>query len=118
MTAALLDEIALYNERDCASTALLRDWLEARRAEEVALRGAPIERLPVEPRGPREALTAKITATQEVADALVAGVPDDPVLRSPEQRATSLLAPVLSYHRREGKVGWWRYFDQLAMTPG
>ena len=45
--ATLLDEIAMYNERDCISTAQLRDWLEARRVEEEALRGAPIERPPV-----------------------------------------------------------------------
>jgi len=38
--AALLDEIALYNERDCTSTVQLRDWLEARRHEEERLRGA------------------------------------------------------------------------------
>jgi uncharacterized protein len=113
----LLDEIALYNERDCASTVLLRDWLEARRAEEEALRGASVERPVAEQRGPKEALNAKIAATQEVADALVAGVPEDPALRTDEQRARSLLAPLLSYHRREGKVGWWRYFDQLSMSP-
>ena len=113
----LLDEIALYNERDCASTALLRDWLEARRTEEETLRGAPVERPVVEQRGPREALTANIAATQDVADALVARAPEDPALCSDAQRATLLLAPLLSYHRREGKVGWWRYFDQLSMSP-
>jgi predicted RecB family nuclease len=113
----LLDEIALYNERDCASTVLLRDWLEARRVEEETLRGAPVERPPVEQRAPRDALTSKIVATQDVADALVEGVPEDPVHRTAAQRATSLLAPLLSYHRREGKVGWWRYYDQLAMSP-
>jgi len=45
--ATLLDEIAMYNQRDCVSTAQLRDWLEARRVEEEALRGAPIDRPPV-----------------------------------------------------------------------
>ncbi len=112
----LLEEIALYNERDCASTVLLRDWLEARRAEEEVLRGAPVERPVAEQRLPRDGLTEKIAATQAVADALVAGIPEDTADRTDPQRATSLLAPLLSYHRREGKVGWWRYFDQLAMS--
>ena len=57
--AALLDEIAMYNERDCVSTLQLRDWLEARRVEEEPLRGAPIERpsgveRDVERRAPRK----------------------------------------------------------------
>ena len=28
-----------------------------------------------------------------------------------------MLAPLLSYHRRESKVSWWRHYDQLAMSP-
>jgi predicted RecB family nuclease len=115
--AKLLDEIALYNARDCTSTMQLRDWLEARRAEEERLRGAPVERPDTVERGPSEPLQAKVAATQEIAGELVSGVPDDPDRRNAEQRARSLLAPLLSYHRREGKVGWWRYFDQLSMSP-
>ncbi len=114
---ALLDEIALYNERDCASTVQLRDWLEARRAEEELLRGAPVDRPLVIERGVSDALHAKVVATQEVAAALVADVPDDPEERTNAERGRWLLAPLLSYHRRENKVGWWRHFDQLAMTP-
>jgi predicted RecB family nuclease len=113
---ALLEEIALYNERDCVSTALLRDWLEARRAEEEQRRGALVERPASIEREARESVQTKVVATAAVADALVAGIPEDAERRSDAQRATSLLAPVLSYHRREGKVGWWRYFDQLSMT--
>ncbi len=113
----LLDEIALYNERDCASTVLLRSWLEARRAEEERLRGAPVERPEPVERGAPEAVHDKVVATQEFAAALVAGVPEVPEQRTPAEQARWLLAPVLSYHRRENKVGWWRHFDQIAMTP-
>jgi predicted RecB family nuclease len=115
--ATLLDEIALYNERDCASTALLRDWLEARRTEEEALRGAPVGRPEGVERGASETLHEKVEATQSMAAALVDGVPELLEHRTAEQQARWLLAPVLSYHRRENKVGWWRHFDQLAMTP-
>ena len=114
---ALLDEIAMYNERDCVSTAQLREWLEARRVEEEALRGAPIERPPVIEREVKDALQAKIVATQEVASALVEDVPVDADLQTDEEHARWLLAPLLSYHRRENKVNWWRHFDQIAMSP-
>ena len=113
----LLEEIALYNERDCASTVLLRDWLEARRAEEETLRGAPVERPEAVDRGASEAVHDKVVATQEIAAALVAGVPEVLEERTVAEQARWLLAPVLSYHRRESKVGWWRHFDQLTMTP-
>jgi predicted RecB family nuclease len=115
--ASLLDEIAIYNERDCVSTAQLRDWLEARRVEEETLRGAPIERPPVIEREVRDTLQAKIVTTQEVAAELVEGVPVDAELQTGEERARWLLAPLLSYHRRENKVNWWRHFDQIAMSP-
>jgi predicted RecB family nuclease len=115
--AALLDEIAMYNERDCVSTLQLRDWLEARRAEEEQLRGAPIERPSSVERDVSDALHAKIVATQEVAAALVDHVPADPELQTEAEGARWLLAPLLSYHRRENKVNWWRHFDQLAMSP-
>ena len=116
--ATLLDEIALYNERDCASTVLLRDWLEARRVEEEALRGAPVERPDVDRarrlRGaaredrwrrrrlrPRWSRASPRTRTHE------------PTRRAREvaARAAALVSPA------RNKVGWWRHFDQLAMTP-
>ena len=115
--ATLLEEIERYNERDCASTLQLRDWLEARRIEEEMLRGAPIERPPVVERDVAEVLHAKILATQEVAAALVDEVPVDPEQHSETEHARWLLAPLLSYHRRENKVNWWRHFDQVAMSP-
>jgi predicted RecB family nuclease len=114
---ALLDEIAIYNQRDCVSTLQLRDWLEACRVEEERLRGAPIERPPVIERDVGDALHAKIAATQEVAAALAGNVSMDPEQQTAAERARWLLAPLLSYHRRENKVSWWRHFDQLAMSP-
>jgi uncharacterized protein len=115
--AALLEEIALYNERDCVSTVLLRDWLEARRVEEERLRGAPIDRPPEIERDVKDTLHAKIVATQEVAAALVDGVHADAERQTDAERGRALLAPLLSYHRRENKVNWWRHFDQIAMSP-
>ena len=121
--ASLLEEIALYNERDCAST--LRSCATGSRrvaSEEEKLRGAPIERpsvrrarrLPSDSahrkdrrdpggrRGARRRTSRRILRTCR---------PDA------RKRATWLLAPLLSYHRRENKVNWWRHYDQLAMSP-
>ena len=113
----LLEEIERYNERDCASTLQLRDWLELRRLEEEQLRGDPIERPTIVERDVTDALHAKILATQEVAAALIEDVPGDPEQRTETEQARWLLAPLLSYHRRENKVNWWRHFDQVAMSP-
>ena len=113
---SLLEEIALYNERDCVSTAQLRDWLEgtpggggasARRADRTA---AEIER------DVKDTLHAKIVATQEVAAGLVDGLPLGPGAADCGGASPALLAPLLSYHRRENKVNWWRHFDQIAMS--
>jgi predicted RecB family nuclease len=114
---ALLEEIAMYNERDCVSTLQLRDWLEARRAEEEQLRGTPIERPPIVDRSVGDDLRTKIVATQEIAAALIDGIPANPEVQTSAERARWLLAPLLSYHRRENKVNWWRHYDQLAMSP-
>jgi predicted RecB family nuclease len=115
--SALLDEIQVYNERDCLSTLQLRDWLEARRVEEERLRGAPIERPPLMDRAASDAVHERLLATQEVAAALIDGVPTNPDQQSAMEQARWLLAPLLSYHRRENKVNWWRFYDQLAMSP-
>ena len=115
--AALLDEIALYNERDCASTVQLRDWLEARRAEEEPLRGAPIERPPSSNAGSPTRSTPRSSRPRRSPARWSTTSPGTPEERTDAERARWLLAPLLSYHRRENKVDWWRHFDQLAMTP-
>ena len=114
---SLLDEIALYNERDCVSTVQLRDWLEGRRVEEERLRGAPIERPPKIERDVKDTLHAKIVATQEVAAATGGRCALGPGAADCGGTSPALLAPLLSYHRRENKVNWWRHFDQIAMSP-
>jgi uncharacterized protein len=53
-----------------------------------------------------------------VSARLTDGVPDDPVDRAarPEAAARWLLAQLLTWHRREDKSAWWRFFALLAMT--
>ena len=101
------------------STALLRDWLEARRVEEEALRGAPIERPPVIERAPSATRSRRRSSRPRRSRPRWS-----PVCPADSERADRcgasakwLLAPLLSYHRRENKVNWWRHFDQIAMSP-
>ncbi len=111
----LLDEIALYNEDDCLSTAQLRDWLEARRVEAIAQYGE-IPRPTAEAGEPSETLRDIDQRTAHLVDRLLTGVPDEEEARSPEQQARYLLAHSLSWHRREEKSEWWEYFRKCSLT--
>jgi uncharacterized protein len=109
-----LRRIERYNHDDVASTLLLRDWLEARRAELAERIGAPVPRPEPQSGEAKEDLSEALARVQAVAARLTDGVPADEEERSKEQHARWLLAQLLSWHRREEKAFWWRYF--LLMT--
>jgi len=100
----LLQEIAEYNEVDCRSTRMCRDWLVSLRPPETPwFTGRALE--PVDP--------AKVAAreeaderTRQLAEALIAGG-DAPWRR--------LLTDLLEFHRREAKPGWWAMFARQDM---
>jgi predicted RecB family nuclease len=106
----ILDGIAAYNRDDCVSTWLLRDWLEARRAEAVARwpeRGW--ERPVAAIQAPSPALTDWLLAVEHRVVGLTGDLsPDD---QSPEAEGRRLLANLLDWHRREEKSQWWRWFE-------
>ncbi len=108
-TDETLVRIQGYNRDDCVSNWRLRDWLEERRLELAAGVG-PLPR--PEPEKPQagEGLSARLAHVEEVAAALCQGVPEDPAERTAEQHGRWLLAQLLSWHRREEKSFWWRYF--------
>src|SRR5712691_2368068 len=111
----LLDEIARYNEDDCLSTSLLRDWLEARRLEAIALYGE-IPRPGPEEVEPSDTLRDMDERTAVLVDRLLDGVPEEEDDRSNEQQARYLLAHSLNWHRREGKSEWWEYYRKCSLT--
>ncbi|MGD0863541.1 MAG: TM0106 family RecB-like putative nuclease [Candidatus Limnocylindrales bacterium] len=112
-TSETLRSIQVYNRDDCVSNWRLRDWLEIRRPELAREIGEPLPRPgPAEPE-PAERLSDRLAHVAEVADRLCAGVPSEEADRTPEQRARWLLAQLLSWHRREEKAFWWRYFHLL-----
>lgn len=108
---SLLESIERYNEDDCRSTYLLREWLLARRDEAIEEFGQEIPwKAPPEPWEPDPELQAELDALQT---ALTAGVPDDAEDRNDDQRARWLMAQLIDYHRREAKPGYWAYFERL-----
>ncbi len=118
-------QVEAYNRDDCVSTLALRDWLERLREQAVA-EGAEIER-PVWTSGdPRPEIDDRERRAQALAARLLEGIPEDPLVRSPEQQATWLLANMLEFHRREDKADWWEYYrliepsdaDLLEETAG
>jgi predicted RecB family nuclease len=107
-----LAAIERYNESDCRSTRLLRDWLEQRRAELVDS-GLAVDR-PAELDGaPSERAAAALAAGRELRGALLAELPADRGQDSETQRGTRLLADLLDWHRREARPEWWEYFRRL-----
>lgn len=101
---AILDGIEEYNEEDCYSTYLLREWLLERKAEADARWGARVEWR--EPPVSREPKAERVELLEE-RDRQRAGLLD---------RGEILAARLLDYHRREAKPAWWSFFARLEQT--
>jgi uncharacterized protein len=113
---AILDDIGRYNEEDCVSTRLLRDWMLTLRTELEAGLGEPLPwPTPDESTLSDEAI-AMIEHRNLLAERLCEGLPEDPETATPAERARQLLADLLDYHRREEKPLWWSFFHHCAMT--
>lgn len=110
-----LDDLAAYNRDDCVSTRELRGWLEARRAEGLAL-GWELARPPLADGLPGEEQLRTDEETRRRVDALRAEIPADEADRDDDQKARWLLAALLDYHRREDRPAWWRWFDLRSRT--
>ena len=114
----ILAEIAGYNRDDVVSNWRLRDWLEDRRRDLEAREGVALPRPEINDGSASAELTEREQEVAAVSEVLTAGVPDDPVDRAsrPEGAARWLLAQMLTWHRREDKSAWWRYFALMGMT--
>jgi predicted RecB family nuclease len=100
--ARVLEAIVRYNEEDCLSTVMLRDWLLDRREE-------------------AERSSGRTIAWKVPADAALTPerVQEDSEIRTLRERleargnaSAALLGQLLNYHRREAKPEWWAYFDR------
>jgi predicted RecB family nuclease len=114
----LLEAIRAYNEEDCLSTLLLRDWLLERRAEAESQFGRELAWFePEPPREVSEEAAEALAERERLRAELLAGLPDDPNELSEDERVRYLAAHLLEYHRREAKPVWWAFFDRLGKTP-
>jgi uncharacterized protein len=112
-TNMTLRSIEAYNRDDCVSNWRLRDWLEERRPELARRIGEPLPRPgPAEPEA-TEALSEHLAHVAQVSQRLCEGVPEEAADRTPAQHASWLLAQLLSWHRREDKAFWWRFFHLM-----
>ncbi|MBM3267021.1 MAG: TM0106 family RecB-like putative nuclease [Candidatus Sericytochromatia bacterium] len=100
---AILAEIGRYNEEDCVSTRLLRDWL-------LTLRDPAMPWYSPESPVPSEAREAVQAENAALCAALLEGVEEGDA--RPEAAGRRLMADVLEYHRREAKPQWWAWFDR------
>ena len=98
-----------YNLDDCRSTLDLRDWLEKLRAS-VEVSGTKVPRPQMAEGEASEAISERERRVRALTDTLTAGIPTERTQQNEEQRAQSLLAHLLDFHRREAKAPWWEFF--------
>ncbi len=108
--------VELYNRDDCISTLRLRNWLETKRAEQIAA-GTDLPRPTLGEGDPSGDQLERSAETQALMDALLDGVPDEREAQTAEQQASWTLAHLLEWHRREGKAGWWEYYRLVDCSP-
>ena len=113
-TDETLLSIERYNRDDCVSNLQLRDWLEARRLDLATELGEALPRPERESTEAPAPLSDRLAHVAEIADRLCAGVPEDAAFRSNAEHGRWLLAQLLSWHRREEKSFWWRYFALMG----
>jgi len=125
----LLDDIERYNQDDCRSTWMLREWLVQLRAEAQERSGPipwytktdatlcheqPTVGCKLCEKRSREA--ADVSERVRLSAQLLAGVEDVDSFsihaRSEDERARWTLANLIQYHRREQKPSWWRFYDR------
>ena len=110
---AVLEQIAVYNEDDCRSTRVLRDWLlEQRAASGFDFGSLP----PIEESEPTAKRLAWLARVEPLRTSLEAGLPDDDTTHDEEQAGKQRAADLLTYHDRERKPVWWQFFARLAMS--
>ena len=112
--AELRATIERYNRDDCLSTYRLRAWLEARRPEFEQKTGRILGR-PPKPEAP--AVEEPQHESAEVAQRLLARLPEDSTEDTVEQAAERLLANLLDWHWRESKQTWWEHFRARELPP-
>jgi predicted RecB family nuclease len=113
---SILRDIERYNEDDCNSTFLLREWLLERRAERESLLGRPLSwrqtpQKEIPDDGGRSELATRLLQGIEAPESL-----QELRERDDSTRARWLLGHLLDYHAREAKPAYWKYYDRIENT--
>lgn len=114
----ILEQLESYNRTDCESTWRLRDWLELRRAELLTATDLAADRPPLVLTSGQETTDESVTEAAELAAALCGDVGNDPSQSGAVAAAQCLLADLISWHRREAKPEWWKYFKRVKDDDG
>jgi uncharacterized protein len=104
--STLLDEIEHYNEVDCTSTLMLREWLLTLRPS-----GLPWCEGPASDEEGEKRSTERRAAEERLA-ATAARLLDSP---ESERPLRELVSQLLEFHRREAKPAWWSLFHRAEM---
>jgi uncharacterized protein len=102
----LLQAIADYNEADCRSTWLLRNWLFTQRPEGATWYTGTADE-PVDPELERKRIEAERRSKNTIAS-LVRVPPEELPFRE-------LVGHLLEFHRREDKPAWWAMFNRQQL---
>jgi len=105
---AILDGIQQYNEEDCVSTQLMRDWLEGLRPSDAAYGLVAAEEKPED-----AARSAEREQFEQERLSIAAAVRNQAALE-PELR--ELIAELLWFHQRSQKPQWWAVFDRQTWS--
>ena len=103
----LLQQISDYNEDDCRSTHLLRDWLLTMRPSDMPWFDVMVEATSEEKlQAQQEAEATRVRYEKN----LVGGS------KRPDHEFRELVSHLLEFHRREAKPQWWAMFDRQDRT--
>ncbi|MBW2519723.1 MAG: TM0106 family RecB-like putative nuclease [Deltaproteobacteria bacterium] len=110
----LLEQISRYNEDDCRSTYLLREWLLDIRPPECLWFTPLPDQLLNEQKSEKVRQAEARLATY--ADKLTADLPTDRGDWGENDRLRELVHQLLDFHRRADKPSWWAMFARQEMT--
>ena len=105
---AILEAIERYNEDDCVSTQMLRDWLEGLRPADAPFGLAIATDVPIE--NPKSEEREKFERDRRD---LAQAVRNQSALEKPLRE---LIAELLWFHQRSQKPQWWAIFDRQTWT--
>jgi len=114
--AAELGKIQSYNEDDCRSTHLLRDWLLTKRPAALPWFSGETQDEDARAQARSERIRLIEEGLARHREALLGSLPGDPATWEPDEHVRALVFDLLDFHRRAAKPAWWAMFTRQDMT--